>query len=52
MKVPRFMSSTLESMLREEIHTVGEINGLLTDEGRLDLVKRFVQCGLLKDQKI
>jgi ribosomal protein L16 Arg81 hydroxylase len=47
-KLPRFMALTLELLLREEPHPVREIKGPLSDEGRLELVRKFVQSGLLR----
>lgn len=46
-RLPRFMALTLESLLREEPHTVRGIQGPLSDEGKLELVKKLVQSGLL-----
>jgi hypothetical protein len=48
MKMPGFLVLTVESLLRTEPHTIREIKGPLSDEGRLQLVRKFVQAGALR----
>jgi hypothetical protein len=49
---PYFMSEALNSLLRDQPCAVGEINGLISEAGKLELVKRFVQAGLLTIEKV
>lgn len=46
--VPRFMEDTLDSLLRDQSYAVRDLQGLVSDTGKLDLVRKFVRAGLLK----
>ena len=45
--MPGFMSPVLESFLRDQPFAVRAVKGLISDGGKLELVKRFVRAGFL-----
>jgi ribosomal protein L16 Arg81 hydroxylase len=45
--LPNYVSDSLAMFLQEETFAVKEIKGLITDSGKIALVKRFVQTGFL-----
>lgn len=52
LSLPRFMADTLDSLLRTEPYAISEIGGLISDVGKLELVRKFVRAGLLKIEKV
>ncbi|MEP6717111.1 MAG: cupin domain-containing protein [Terriglobia bacterium] len=45
--VPAFMGKCLDRMLTGEPFATKELQGMITDSGRIELVKKFVQAGFL-----
>lgn len=52
MLLPHFALSSLELFLQDKPFAVREIHGLISDSGKLDLVKKFVKAGFLKIDSI
>lgn len=48
--LPPFLKPSLRPILRESRFAVREIGGLISDQGRIDLTRRFVQHGFLEVQ--
>jgi ribosomal protein L16 Arg81 hydroxylase len=46
--VPSFLRACLDRVLGEAPFSIGELQGLISDRGRLDLVVSFVRIGLLE----
>lgn len=49
---PHFVYDSLEIVLQNKPFAVKEIKGLISDAGKLELVKKFVQTGFLEIQSI
>ncbi len=45
--VPAFMRSCLQTIIAREPFAIKELQGLITDSGKVELVKRFLQTGYL-----
>lgn len=50
--LPIFISDSLETILTKKVFAIREITGLISDSGKLDLVKKFIQTGFLKIETI
>jgi ribosomal protein L16 Arg81 hydroxylase len=46
--LPHFMAPTLQSLMHDAPFAVRELGGPVSDSGKLELAKRFVQAGLLR----
>ena len=50
--VPAFLKSALNKITGNNEFAIGEIEGFLSDEGKVRLVTEFVEAGLLRITKI
>jgi hypothetical protein len=46
--IPHYLNTALSSLLQEQTFTVSSLQGLLTPQGKIDFVKKFVQSGFLR----
>jgi Cupin superfamily protein len=49
---PKFLATSLTTILSSDYFTVKDIGGLINDEGKLQLVTKFVQEGFLKIENL
>lgn len=50
--IPTYLKSTLAVLLQEHPFAIHEIQGLLTEQGKIDLITQFVQAGLLRIDRV
>ncbi len=50
--IPPLLKSALPTILQNEPFAIGDIKGLITDQGKIDLITEFVRTGFLKIEHI
>ena len=52
LSLPRFLRPVLDSLLQQKSRAVRDLSGPLSDSGKIDLVKKLIESGLLKIERV